>query len=195
MALGKQAQILKEHQIKAVLAYLKDGRNGLRNRVIFLLSMHGLRAKEIAELEVAMVVDAEGKIGSAIGLTNKASKGRSSGRQIPLSTGLQKLLREYLGEPPHARRYVITTERSEKFSANAIAVFFKRLYSKLGYEGASSHSGRRTFITNCARRISQVGGSLRDVQLLAGHSSIGSTQRYIDHDPQAQRKLIDAIFG
>jgi integrase/recombinase XerD len=57
----------------------------------------------------------------------------------------------------------------------------------------SSHSGRRTFITRAARKASEVGGSLRDVQQLAGHASLGMTQRYIEGDTNAKRKLIGLL--
>src|SRR5213080_2234938 len=57
-------------------------------------------------------------------------------------------------------------------------------------DGCSSHSGRRTFITRAARKVSQVGGSLRDVQELAGHTSLAMTQRYIEGDTEAKRKLV-----
>ena len=57
----------------------------------------------------------------------------------------------------------------------------------------ASHSGRRTFITNAARKISTVGGSLRDVQMLAGHSSLAVTQRYIEGDSEARRKIVDIV--
>jgi integrase/recombinase XerD len=61
-------------------------------------------------------------------------------------------------------------------------VWFHERFAELGIEGASSHSGRRTFITNAARKIVEAGGSLRDVQELAGHASLGTTQRYIEGD-------------
>jgi hypothetical protein len=73
-------------------------------------------------------------------------------------------------------------------AALSIVVWFKRAYAYVGLEGCSSHSGRRTFITRAARLVYEAGGSLRDVQLLAGHRSIQTTQRYIDGDTGAQRK-------
>ena len=70
---------------------------------------------------------------------------------------------------------------------------FQRWYRHLGFVGCSSHSGRRTFITNIARRISTVGGSLRDVQALAGHSNLRTTQRYIDENPDAHARVVELV--
>lgn len=196
--LTKQAKILSDKQIKTVLAYIgSSSRNALRDNVIFLLSVcAGLRAKEIASLELSMVTNAEAQLADAISLQNKASKGQS-GRVIAISKTLRAALQAYLdsSERTASSSYLITTERSDKFSANAIAVFFNRLYKALGYEGCSSHSGRRTFITNCARKISQVGGSLRDVMMLAGHRNLATTQRYVECDGLAQQKLIGVIYN
>ena len=89
--------------------------------------------------------------------------------------------------------YVVTTERSPVTSSQAVVNMFKRWYADLGLLGCSSHSGRRTFITNAARKISTVGGSLRDVQMLAGHSSLAVTQRYIEGDTEARRKVVDLV--
>jgi len=162
--LTKQAKVLSDQQIKAVMKYLEScPRNSLRNQIMFLLSLHGCRSKEIAELQISMITDSNGEIAPAIALQNKASKG-TSGRIIPMNKLLKELLIEYVGTRQcNQEQYLIVTERSVKFSANAISVFFKRLYSKLGFVGCSSHSGRRTFITKCARKISQTGGSIRDV--------------------------------
>ena len=68
--------------------------------------------------------------------------------------------------------------------------WFNRAFKNIGLKGCSSHSGRRTFVTRAARIVHKAGGSLRDVQLLAGHRSIQTTQRYIDGDTDAQRKLV-----
>jgi integrase len=68
-----------------------------------------------------------------------------------------------------------------------------RAFKNIGLKGYSSHSGRRTFVTRAARAAHRAGGSLRDVQLLAGHRSIQTTQRYIDGDSDAQRKLVGMV--
>lgn len=192
--LRKQAKVLSDQQIKAVLGSLEKGRNARRNRVMFLLSLHGLRAKEISALEVSMVVDADGNVGDAIRLEDKAAK-MSSGRIVYMNNTLRNELKAYLDERnSHESPFLIVTERSERFSPNAVAVLFQRLYQRLGFKGLSSHSGRRTFITKAARKISLAGGSLRDVQALAGHRHLSSTQAYIEQDSEAQRKIASMIY-
>ena len=199
MSLGKQSKVLTEKQIETMLAYVSSRRNGARNRVIIQLSVKaGLRAKEIACLKWAMLLNADGIVGDAIHLTNIASKG-ASGRVIPLNKALKEsLLNLWKHESSQARfnsheSHVIRSERSPRTSAQAVVNMFQRWYRDLNYVGCSSHSGRRTFITNTARKISLVGGSLRDVQSLAGHSNLQTTQRYIDHDTECQRKVVNLL--
>ena len=199
MGLEKQAKILNRKQIDMVNAYLGSKRNGIRNQVIFLLSVRaGLRAKEIASITWSMIVDADSEIGDRINLTNIASKGKS-GRIIPINKQLKSKLAELQAMEKHYWRFnvssstIIRTERADATSPQAVVNMFHRWYSDLGLTGCSSHSGRRTFITNAAKRISTVGGSLRDVQFLAGHRSLQTTQRYIEGDSEAQMKVVDLI--
>lgn len=194
MGFGKQAKVLNQKQVDAVLHHIGRKRNGLRNQVIFLLSVRaGLRAKEIAALRWYMVQDASGGVDDAIHLTNEASKG-NSGRVIPLNRQLREILISmYQSQRSEGTAHVITTERSDRTSAQAIVNLFAHWYRDLGLVGCSSHSGRRTFITNAARKISVVGGSLRDVQHLAGHSSLQTTQRYIEGDSEARKRVVDLI--
>lgn len=85
---------------------------------------------------------------------------------------------------------MILSLRGGPMRANSVVNWFTTLYREVGLEGCSSHSGRRTFVTTAARKAHKAGASLRDVQLLAGHRSIETTQRYIDGDSDAQRRLI-----
>jgi len=66
-------------------------------------------------------------------------------------------------------------------------------YGSRGFPGVSSHSGRRTVITHWAMKISTVGGSLRDVQMLTGHSALSNTQRYIEGAEDARRHLVEMV--
>ena len=202
--LGKVAKTLTNTQIRALISYVeRETRFPERNRVIVLLSFKaGFRAKEIASLTWGMVTDAEGAIADAISLENTASKGKHGGRIIPMHIDLREALKAlHKHEQDRGRvkpnAFVVTLAKGntdQTSRANSIHFLFnKDWYQKLGFSGASSHSGRRSFITAAARKVSTVGGSLRDVQALAGHSSIQTTQRYVDTDPEAQRRLIDKL--
>lgn len=194
MGLGKQAKMLSKGQVEAMLAYLSRTRYPERNRLIFLLSAKsGLRAKEIARLTWWMTNDSTGEIGRAICLQDSASKGKS-GRMIPLNQEVRSALMDYRKKVvAFAGPFVISTERGLSTSPQAIVNMFQRWYRHLGFLGCSSHSGRRTFITGAARKITSVGGSLRDVQILAGHSNLRTTQRYIEQDADAQRKVVQQL--
>lgn len=195
MALGKQAKTLSKQQQGAVLAFLSTTRHPKRNKVIFLLSTRaGLRAKEIAHLTFGMLQDASGSISDSISLQDAASKGKSGGT-IWLNKELREALIDYRNSLTSVKEgdRVIRSERRRDMTAQGIVNLFWGWYRQLGFEGASSHSGRRTFITNAARKISTVGGSIKDVQMLARHSSLSMTQRYIEADVEAQKKVVQLI--
>src|SRR5207245_6899372 len=190
---GKQAKIVSPTQERAILGYLATTRYPSRDRVMFLLSMKaGLRAKEMAALMWAMITDAEGQIAEALQLQNRASKGTTGGRTIPLHPDLQDALaalQTARGDAPRPEQPVLFSERGGGLSPATVRLWFHRLYTSLKMDGCSSHSGRRTFITRAARRVSQVGGSLRDVQELAGHTSLAMTQRYIERSEEHTSEL------
>ena len=199
MSLGKQSKILTDKQVKTMLFHLNTTRMGLRNQLIFLLSAKsGLRAKEVSQLKWSMVVNSEGTVSNAIHLTDVASKGKS-GRVIPLNKDVKGLLVRLFEDESKRHDYdvnssfVIRTERSKSTSAQSIVNMFANWYKDLGFVGCSSHSGRRTFITNLSKKIGLVGGTLRDVQSLAGHSNLQTTQRYIEVDTDCQRRLVDLV--
>jgi integrase/recombinase XerC len=197
MALGKQAKVVKRNELTKLLDHVSRSRHPERDRVTVLLSFKaGLRAKEIAELTWSMLTDASGEIGDVIALTNSASKGKYGGREIPMHPELRSALvalQAARGDKVRPDLPVVYSERGRGYSAAAIAVWFHTRFAELRIEGASSHSGRRTFITSAAKKIVEAGGSLRDVQELAGHTSLATTQRYIQGDTAAKRNVIKLI--
>jgi integrase len=189
---GKQAKVLSDTDVSDLLAFARHSRNPTRNEVIVLLSAKaGLRAGEIGNLTWDMVLDPRGLVGFALELHNIAAK-NGSGRVIPVHADLRRALVAWREISTNSGP-IIRSERGGPMTALSIVVWFNRVFRTIGLKGCSSHSGRRTFITRAARLVHNAGGSLRDVQLLAGHRSIQTTQRYIDGDTDAQRKLVSMI--
>jgi integrase len=189
---GKQAKILSEQQVEDLLFFAKTTRNADRNRVIVLLSVKaGLRAGEIANLTWEMVVEPTGNVSSHIELRDQAAK-MGSGRTVPINALLHEALVAWRtknrGSGP-----VVTSERGGKMTPLSIVIWFARAHEALGLDGCSSHSGRRTFTQERLGSFTKPAAHSAMFQLLAGHRSIQTTQRYIDGDSDAQRRLISLI--
>ena len=132
-----------------------------------------------------MVLTPTAEIGPTMELHDRAAK-KSGGRLIPIHPDLGEALAHLRGQT-EAAGPVIRSQRGRPMTPVRIVNWFAKAYREIGLQGCSSHSGRRTFITRAARLVHNAGASLRDVQLLAGHRSIQTTQRYIDGDTDAQR--------
>jgi integrase len=186
---GRRAKLLSERQLMAALRRVAHGRYPDRCRLMLLLSTKaGLRAGEIARLTWPMLLDARGHLAPVIELPDAVAK-KGSGRTIPMHPEIRRVLLR-LGREGERTGPVLRSERGGPLRSGSVVNWFAALFRELGLEGCSSHSGRRTFITNAARRVHRVGGSLRDVQELAGHRSIQVTQGYIDGDTAVKRRLV-----
>ena len=207
---GRQAELLNDTQVKACLRWCDERRRyPHRDRVVVLLSVRaGLRAVEIARLRRAHVMDEGGGITDVINLQGKlriAKKG--PGRVIPMHADLREHVIKLFGIVPGGPDDpLILSERAMRpnpedpddrrlvcMAPNTIVLMFGQMYGELGLSGCSSHSGRRTFITRVAGKITQAGGSLRDVQQLAGHTSLNTTQRYVDGSDEAKRRVMKLL--
>ena len=197
-----QARVLTEREIKKVLQYCNQHKHPSRNRAM-LLSTHlaGLRVGEVAALKVSDVLNSEGEIKDEIYLSADQTKG-SRARTVLVPKRLQIELKQYLQAKYGLERLAAVsltdtsialfhTQKHPKrgFSANTLAQHFHYLYQRSGIVGASSHSGRRGFITNLADK----GVHVRVLMALAGHSNILSTQKYIDLNPKMMRTAVEMI--
>ena len=189
---GRQAKLITAHTLRRMMGHIRQSKDPARDRVMVLLSAKaGLRAAEIAGLDWSMVLDARACIGDTITIRDGIAK-KQSGRKVPMHADLRAALRT-LSRTGGTSGPVIRSARGGAMRANSIVNWFVALFAELGIEGCSSHSGRRTFITTAARRAHRAGCSLRDVQLLAGHRSIETTQGYIDGDTDGQRRLVSLL--
>ena len=188
------ARVLEPADVRRLLRLVEHHRHNHRNRVIVLLSFKaGLRACEIAGIDWTMVLTSRQKVGGLLTIPPRIAK-RGSGRCIPLHPDIRralKVLHDHEGLPNHGP--VVRSERGTRMTARGIVNWFAASYRELGLVGCSSHSGRRTFITRSARMLARTGGSLRDIQELAGHKALTTTERYIAGDRPAQHRLIRLI--
>ena len=186
---GKQAKVVTPQMLKRLLRRAKHSPFPARDQAMILLSAKaGLRACEIANLDWSMALDARGKVADALSIRDAIAKKRS-GRRVPVHAELRRALRALLRDSDPSGP-IIRSARGGPLRPSSVVNWFAALFANLGFEGCSSHSGRRTFITNAARNIHRTGCSLRDVQILAGHRSIETTERYIDGDTFGQRRLV-----
>ena len=84
-----------------------------------------------------------------------------------------------------------SNRRARGFSANTLCQLINVIYREAGIQGATSHSGRRGFITELANH--SVG--IKVIMELAGHRQLGTTQRYINVTPEQKRNAVELIIG
>lgn len=190
----KQAKVLNQDELKRLLKIVKFTRHRDRNRIIVLLSfLAGLRACEIAQLRVKDVVSEGGEVKDTIYLKSFQTKGKSD-QQVVVSETLRKEIGQYINK----HRYLLNSRddrllRSQKtsngFNSQSIQSLFRNLFQEANIENASSHSGRRSFITN----LSEKGVSVRVIQELARHSSMVTTQRYIDVSVDKLKNAVELV--
>ncbi len=187
----KQAKTLTERELKLVLAHCATRRHAARDRLAVLLGhWAGLRAKEIAALKRHHVLNDDGSIKDSFLLTADETKGRKA-RRVFVSTKLQKEIGTYIQNTKlrEVNPYLLQSQKGISFSANTMCQLLCQIYKECGIEGASSHSGRRNFLTSLSAKCV----SVRVIQELAGHANLATTQRYIDVNEQQMRNAVDLI--
>jgi len=189
----KQARTLDDREFRRVLDHIASRSHAARNRAMLLMTFYGgFRVGEVAQLRMADVFDVEGKVKPEIQLDGERVKNKHA-RTVFLSDRLRKELSLYrtslkvLGD----QLPLFPTQKSPErgFTPNTAAQHFSSIYKAAGLVGATSHSGRRTFIT----RLANKGVGVRLLASLAGHRSITTTQRYIDVNDDMARAAVELI--
>ena len=187
----RHAQTLNEAQFRKVLHYCRTRRHVLRDTTIFMVSFFaGLRAKEIAALTLGDVFDADGRVRAEFILEPEQTKGGQR-RTVFINKRLAKALEEYLSSKHlyDLSRPLFESQKGGHFSPNTMCQLFLDIYKNCGFKDASSHSGRRTYIT----RLANKGVGARLLAALAGHSHISTTQRYIDVNADQMKEAVELL--
>jgi integrase/recombinase XerD len=187
----KQAKVLTDKELNKVLDVISLYAHAERNRAMVLLTHYcGMRVNEVASLLVSDVVNDKGEINDVIHLTSNQTKGSES-RRVFVNKKAKHTLKRYLQSDLSViqQSYVFQTQKSARFNTTALIMLIKRLYERVGIVGASSHSGRRTFIT----KLAMSGISVRVIAEAVGHSSIATTQRYIDVNDELISNAVELV--
>lgn len=186
----KQAQVLSEKEIRYFISYLKTKPFYTRNKAMFMIGiLTGMRVGEISSLYVSDVIGINNTIRDEIILSPKQTKGNQH-RSVILNNQAQSIIRDYILEnnlKPSSPLF--QSKYGKKFSPNSLCQVFSRHFKASGLDAATSHSSRRTFITNLANK----GINVRVIAALSGHQSISTTQRYIDFNPSILRNAVELL--
>ena len=187
-----QAKTLTQNEVDQVLRYISTkNRYAVRNRTMLLTSFYsGMRVGEIASLRVCDVQNDDGTIKNEIRLSATQTKG-NIGRVVFINEKLRIELASYLKQykAKTITQPLFYTEKRAGFTANTLTQWFFWLYKNAGISSASSHSGRRTFITNLANK----GVGVRVLASLAGHKSLNTTMIYIDTNDEIKRNAVEML--
>jgi integrase/recombinase XerD len=186
-----QAKTLSDQELQRALDYTATTKAAVRNRAILLLThWAGMRIGEVASVRYSDVLSSDNQVLSEIHLAANQTKGSKS-RVVLLSEHMQQELAIYIAAhpPKDMNRPLFPTQRALGFTPNTLTHVINGLYRQAGLNGATSHSGRRGFLT----RLSEKGVSVRVMMQLAGHSQMSTTQRYIDTRPDILRNAVELI--
>jgi integrase/recombinase XerD len=188
MANQGKASVLNPQQHQDFLAYLATTRQPAQNKAIYLLGYRaGMRIGSIAGLGINDVLDRNGNLKEVVELRRDIVKGKRNYAAYLSHPELREALAEYLAERPETDvPNLFVSQQNTAFSANSLAHKMLRLYRKAGYEGASSHSGRRSFATNCIR----AGVDIVSLKTLMNHSSIQQTSEYVATNDEMLKKAV-----
>lgn len=189
--MSKQAKTLTSVEVKRVLDFIALKKHAARNRAMFLITLYaGLRVGEVATLRYMDVLGADDEVRDEIRLDASVTKNNVA-RTVFVNAKLRKELQYYIKLKPYENLAdkLFYTQKNEGFTANTLTQFFMYLYRAAHIDGATSHSGRRTFITTLANK----GISVRLLASLVGHKNISTTQCYIDVNDDMKRKAVELV--
>ena len=197
----KQARTLDDKELNLLLLYINTRKHAARDRLIVLLThWAGMRIGEVAALKLKDVLEIDGTVKQEINLTAEMTKGKF-GRAVVLADKLRKEIMAYvktrfdnkeliaLAYSDLYNKPLLVTQKRDGFNANTLCYTMHMLYKDAGLHGASSHSGRRSFIT----KLSAKSVPLKVLMEMVGHRNLQTTQRYIDVTPDMKRAAAELV--
>lgn len=186
-----KAKVLTSQEIKRVLGALKKP----RDKTLFLTGLYtGLRISELISIEHAQVFTAAGGVRNLLKLV-RLKKKNTVYSNIPIHPRLREQLLSYkkavLDELDDASPWLFpsTDDPADHIGRVRAHNILTATFAAAGIDGASSHSMRRTTLTN----MSRAGIPLRTIQEISGHANLSQLQEYLSVDPADSQKAIMSL--
>jgi integrase/recombinase XerD len=193
-----QAKVLSESELRRVINTVKKKAHAKRNIALLYCSFGlGLRAKEMAALSVKHVLGQDGELLDEINLDSSMTKGKKQRHAYLTNARVAESLREYLDDRKvregilfNFEAPLFQSQKGSSFSPNTLQQLFHQMFQAARLQGASSHSGRRTFATTLIEK----GVDIKAVSTLMGHSSIAMTAQYVANNPVRLKQICTDLF-
>jgi integrase/recombinase XerD len=167
-----QAKVLTQQEIQLIFS---QGLSNERDRTLFGMCLFSAcRIREACTLQTQDIYTPKGQVRQQFVLRKSNTKGKLATRSIPIIEDLRLLLAEYY--PQAGRVYLFPGRSSGHISHDSAARIFRQACERVGILGASTHSFRRTALT----QMSNAGIPLRVIQEISGHRNLEQLQRYLE---------------
>ena len=181
-----QARILSNKEIGGMFKLLPR----TRDKVLFAIGIYtGLRVGEIVSLRTNQLFSDAGNVRHVLKV-KRTKKKNTVFNDIPIHPKLKGMLEDYSGEST-LDIWLFTSDASgtgHLTRAQAHNVLTEA-FETLGLDDATTHSMRRTCLTN----MSRAGVPLRTIQEISGHASLSDLQAYLAVDPDDKRRAINLL--
>ncbi|MBS2010577.1 MAG: site-specific integrase [Cyanobacteria bacterium SZAS TMP-1] len=176
-----KAKVLSSQEIRAVSKILKTP----RDKTLFLTGLYtGLRISELISIQQSQVFTTSGGVRNILKLV-RLKKKNTVYSNIPIHPKLREQLISYkksvLDELPEDSPWLFPArdDSSTHIGRTRAHLILTEAFHDLGVDGASTHSMRRTCLTN----MSRAGIPLRTIQEISGHANLSQLQEYLAVDP------------
>jgi integrase/recombinase XerD len=182
-----RAKILTQEEIQLLFA---EGFtvNLERDRALFAVCLYtACRINEAVSLHTNDVYDKKGRVRSEITIRKGTTKGKLATRAIPVIEDLRVQLQNYT--PPPGSEYLFAGRFSGHLHPDTASWLLRKACERLGIEGVSTHSFRRTALT----QMSNAGIPLRVIQEISGHRTLDELYKYLEVQPEQVRGAVASL--
>ena len=174
-----QAKVLTPAELARLFS---DGFTSKRDVTLFAICLFtGCRISEAVSLNTTDIKN------NTLTFRKSTTKGKLKTRTVDIPPALAEILADY--QPPSERALFPGMHGRGHLSRSMADKALRAACQRIGIEGVSTHSFRRTALT----QMHNAGIPLRHIQEISGHNDLGTLQRYLEVSPEQKKKAVSVI--